>query len=337
MLLSICIPSYNRPESLFNLLSSIDAPTEDVEIIIAEDAAPRRNEVELKVKLFESSSQYRLRYYENPFNLGYDANIRQLVKHASGDYIIFMGDDDLFKQGTLNHYLKFLKKNQEYNYVLRSYEIEHPGGKIEKFLYYPTSTEISAGKESASFLFKRSVSISGFTIRRETALKYMTDKFDGTLLYQLYWVLNIAYNEKTIFCDIPVARVTQSFRNNNTAFGTAIKESKFTPGKISSENSIRFTEGFFEISNDFDKMHGTDITLLIKRDLSKYSYPILSIQRKNGFVNFITYIIDLAKRTGINKTWHYYFYSIALLFLGEKLCDKTIVFIKKQLGYTPEL
>ncbi|MFN5361866.1 MAG: hypothetical protein ACK5B4_02205, partial [Bacteroidota bacterium] len=64
--------------------------------------------------------------------------------------------------------------------------------------------------------------------------------------------------------------------------------------------------------------------------------PILSIQRKNGFLHFIKYSYQLARKTQINKTWHYYFYSFTLLVLGEGICDKAIVFIKKRLGYTPQ-
>jgi hypothetical protein len=103
-------------------------------------------------------------------------------------------------------------------------------------------------------------------IARNRPLGLATSKFDGTLLYQLYLVLHFANFEDTIFCDIPVARVTQSLRKIDTAFGTADKESKFTQGKISQENSIRFTEGFFEISHHFDNANNTDITPLILRD-----------------------------------------------------------------------
>jgi abequosyltransferase len=335
MLLSICIPSYNRPESLLRLLKSVDAPVEKIEIVIAEDHAPRRTEVCNQVNLFKESSVYQVVYHENEKNLGYDANIRSLLSLAKGNFVLFMGDDDSFKPAALAKFIQFLEENRSYNYILRSYEIEHADKKVEIFKYFPQTTVLKAGIESACFLFKRSVSIAGFTIARKRALELATDKFDGTLLYQLHLVLSIAYFEDTIFCDIPVARVTQSFRKNNTAFGTADKESKFTPGKISQENSIRFTEGFFEISQDFDNVHSTNLTSLIKRDLSKYSYPILSIQRKNGFSNFISYCSRLAKRTGINKTWHYYFYSFSLLFLGEGICDKAIFFLKKRLGYTP--
>jgi glycosyltransferase involved in cell wall biosynthesis len=310
-------------------------PYEKIEIVIAEDHAPRRTEVCNQVNLFKESSVYQVVYHENEKNLGYDANLRSLLSLAKGNFVLFMGDDDSFKPAALAKFIKFLEENRSYNYILRSYEIEHADKKVEIFKYFPQTTVLKAGIESACFLFKRSVSIAGFTIARKRALELATDKFDGTLLYQLHLVLSIAYFEDTIFCDIPVARVTQSFRKNNTAFGTADKESKFTPGKISQENSIRFTEGFFEISQDFDNVHSTNLTSLIKRDLSKYSYPILSIQRKNGFSNFISYCSRLAKRTGINKTWHYYFYSFSLLFLGEGICDKAIFFLKKRLGYTP--
>jgi glycosyltransferase involved in cell wall biosynthesis len=337
MLLSICIPSYNRPDSLLQLLKSVDASPDLIEIVIAEDAAPLREVVRSKVQEFKNMSNYEIYYHENAQNLGYDANLRNLIVLAKGEFVLFMGDDDLFKPNALQEYLSFLHFHKNYNYILRSYEIEHANGGIETFKYFSKTTILEAGDTSACFLFKRSVSIAGFTISRKRALELATDKFDGTLLYQLHLVLNIAYFEDTIFCDIPVARVTQSFRKNDTAFGTADKESKFTPGKISQENSIRFTEGFFEISKDFDSEHSTNLTSLIKTDLSKYSYPILSIQRKNGCRSFISYFIRLAKRTGINKTWHFYFYSFSLLLLGEKICDKAIVFIKAKFGYTPQL
>jgi glycosyltransferase involved in cell wall biosynthesis len=314
----------------------VDAPVEKIEIVIAEDHAPRRIEVCNQVNLFKESSAYQVVYHENEKNLGYDANLRSLLSLAKGNFVLFMGDDDSFKPAALAKFIKFLEENRSYNYILRSYEIEHADKKVEIFKYFPQTTVLKAGIESACFLFKRSVSIAGFTINRRKALELSTSQFDGTLLYQLHLVINIAYLEDTIFCDIPVAKVTQSFRDNNVAFGTAANETKFTPGKISQENSIRFTEGFFEISDDFDKKQGTKLSELIKKDLSRYSYPILSIQRKNGFSNFFQYIIKLANRTGINQTWHYYFYSFCLLFLGEKICDRGIILIKKKLGYTPQ-
>ena len=43
--LSICIPSYNRPQQLGELLASVDCNPTDIEIVICEDLAPKRLEV----------------------------------------------------------------------------------------------------------------------------------------------------------------------------------------------------------------------------------------------------------------------------------------------------
>jgi hypothetical protein len=123
-----------------------------------------------------------------------------------------MGDDDSFKPEALAEFIQFLEENRSYNYILRSYVIEHADKKVEIFKYFPQTTVLKEVIESACFFFKRSVSIAGFTIARKRALELATDEFDGTLLYQLHLVLSIAYFEDTIFCDITVARVTQSFR-----------------------------------------------------------------------------------------------------------------------------
>lgn len=97
-LVSICIPSYNRPVELRRLLESIDAKKhkDDIEIVICEDKSPNRPKIGEQVREFMSKSDYNVVYHENEENLGYDRNLKNLIRRASGEYIIFMGDDDLF-------------------------------------------------------------------------------------------------------------------------------------------------------------------------------------------------------------------------------------------------
>ena len=165
--LTICIPSYNRPSELRNLLASIDCIPAEVEIVICEDLAPKRDEVRTAVSLFAESSAYPTHYYENTINRGFDGNLRRLVECAAGEYIMFMGDDDLFVPGALNQFIDFLKENCDKPYVLRSYLTEHPDGRTEYFRYLPKSEVLPAGEATVAWLFKRSVSLCGFTIARE--------------------------------------------------------------------------------------------------------------------------------------------------------------------------
>lgn len=337
MLISICIPTYNRPKELVRLLDSIDCAVDAVEIVICENDSPARAETGTAVSRFISRSPYKVVYRENEKNLGYDGNIRRLIEVASGDFVVFMGDDDWFIPGAFDRYIGFLSAHRQVAYVLRSYCAEHADGAIESFRYCAAVRYFKPSVETCAFMFKRSVSLAGLTFKRSSALAGATDRFDGTLLYQLHLVLETVFAEPSVFCDIPVAIAAQTFRTEKGHFGTSEKESRFQPGKVTPGNSIMFTRGFFEIAGAFDGKHGTKVSELIAVDLSKYSYPILSIQRKNGLWHFLKYSVALSRQTPINKTWHFVFYAFALALLGEGLCDKSIVWLKGRIGYTPSL
>lgn len=335
-LLSICVPSYNRPEELSRLFSSVDCDPDTIEIVVCEDCAPSREQVRKAVEDFQTRSKYVLRYEENLANLGYDANLRRLIEIASGEFVLFMGDDDWFNKGALDQFLEFLKANRDVGYVLRSYLGMHPDGKLEPFRYLNGPKRFPAGLSTCAWMYKRTVSICGVTFKRESALKYSSDRFDGSLLYQLYLVLEVCYREPSVYSNIPVAIAAQTYREDKPQFGAAAKEKgKFQPGKVTVDNSINFSKGFFQIARSFDDEHCANLIELITTDLSRYSYPFLSIQRKRGVREFLTYAHRLAIETGMNATWHYYFYTFSLLIFGERICDLVIFRIKQRLGHTP--
>jgi len=143
--LSICIPSYNRPELLARLLRSIDVPGDTVEIVICEDMAPNRERVREEVQEFQASTPYRVRYFENTQNLGYDRNLRELIGKARGEFIVFMGDDDRFVPGKLDDFIGYLRSQPDVGYVLRSYLVEHDDGRSELFRYFPRSERFEQG------------------------------------------------------------------------------------------------------------------------------------------------------------------------------------------------
>ena len=120
-LISICIPSYNRPLELNRLLNSIEnIKKELVQIVICEDNAPKRNEIRLVVEKFKNNSRYSLKYCENIKNLGHGGNFRECIKQADGEFIVFMGDDDMFIPGKIDDYCNFIKNNLQCGYILRS-------------------------------------------------------------------------------------------------------------------------------------------------------------------------------------------------------------------------
>jgi glycosyltransferase involved in cell wall biosynthesis len=335
-LLSICIPAYNRPKELLALIQSVDCDPTQVEIVIAEDKSPGREAIGQAVRAFSASSPYRILYHENPVNLGYDGNIRNLVALASGRWVLFMGDDDLFVPTALDRFLEFLGQQEDKKYVLRSYVVEHDDGKVERFQYLPTTTPLEAGEATVSWLFKRSVTICGFTIDRDLAHAAASSELDGTLLYQIYLMAEVCLLHPSVYCDFPVARAVQTYRQDKPMFGASEAEKgKYTPGSISPDNSINFSRAYLDLCAWLDHKHGTHLGQSVLLDLSKYSYPFLSIQRKRGRKAFLAYAKRLETELGFGISVHFHLYKWGLAILGEKACDGLIILVKRLVGHTP--
>lgn len=336
-LVSICIPAFNRPKHIVDLLESIDCHTDDIEVVICEDYSPDRLKIREAINTFKQSTIYNVQYFENEDNLGFDGNIRELVKRSSGRYLVYMGDDDLFIKGALDKYLMFLNDNDNHSYVLRSYISRLAGNSIENFNYLPKTTMLEPGEKTVAWLFKRSVVLCGFTISREEAVKYNTSELDGTLLYQVYLMACVCLNKSSIYCDIPIAEVGVVFEDNSMFGSSKAEKDKYSTGKITDDNSINFTKSYFEVTEYIDRVYNVNITENVRVSLSKYSYPFLVIQRKRGLVQFLRYANRLQKDCGLGITYHFYIYKWSLAILGERMCNKIIRMMKKLFSYTPNL
>jgi len=334
--ISICIPSYNRPETLRRLLNSIDAKIEpELEVVIYEDKSPKREEIRAVVEKFKKEKNYRTIYRENKTNLGFDKNLKELIRNARGEWIVFMGDDDDFAPQALDKLMVFLKRHPALGYVLKSHLAYEENRKAEKFRYYGATKFFEPGPNSYIALFRKSVFISGFIIRRELILPYLIDEFDGTLLFQLYLLAETTLKHPSAYFDEPLTRAYRE--GNRPFFGMAESEKKlYTPGAITIENSINFLKGFFKITQFIDQKHNLNSTSAIKKDMSKYFYPSLAIQRNKGIRIFWDYVKKL-NQLGFNITFYYYLYVILLIIFGKRICDNGIRILKNILGKTPQL
>lgn len=335
-LISICILSYNRPHTLDRLLQSVDANEhEEVEIVVCEDKSPKREEVKNVVDTYKKNSPFSVVYCENEKNLGFDGNVRECIKRSSGSWVVFMGDDDAFIPGALQKLISFIRIHDELGYILRSYRMVYENGPTELFRYYSGNIFFDPGERSYFELFRKSVFISGFTIKRELAMPHLIDIFDGTLLFQLYLVAEVLLKYPSAYFDEPLTE--QYERELSPFFGNSEAEKKlYTPGTVTVENSINFMTGFSKITEYVDKKYNLKSTAFIKKDISKYSYPILSIQRERGIKVFLSYVGKLNK-LGFNVTPYYYIYVLSLVLFGKKFCDGAIKLIKSVLGRTPKL
>jgi glycosyltransferase involved in cell wall biosynthesis len=87
-LFSIIVPAYGRPQLLAEALGSVLAQTiQDFECIVVDDASPSPVDV---------PDDPRIRLVRREMNGGLPAARNTGLQHASGRYVVFLDDDDLF-------------------------------------------------------------------------------------------------------------------------------------------------------------------------------------------------------------------------------------------------
>lgn len=91
-LISICIPTYQRPELLRQAIASCLAQTyEPIEIIVCDDS---KDDASADV-IHQLNRPDRIRYYRNQPSLGQAGNVNRLFDLAQGDQLVLLHDDDL--------------------------------------------------------------------------------------------------------------------------------------------------------------------------------------------------------------------------------------------------
>lgn len=93
MLISIGIPTYNRPAGLKKTLECLTKQTyNDLEIIISDNCSPS-SEVQ-RIALEFAEIDPRIKFHKQPNNMGPAFNFKFVLNQAHGDYFMWAADDD---------------------------------------------------------------------------------------------------------------------------------------------------------------------------------------------------------------------------------------------------
>ena len=117
-LISFCIPTYNRPDTLCMTLSSILTQEEKCpyEIVISDNS--ETDETATLMKTFRGNS--KIRYYRNSTNIGSAANFTKVISLATGRYVWLMSDDDCLHTGALSRMTNLLSREPNLVYIFAS-------------------------------------------------------------------------------------------------------------------------------------------------------------------------------------------------------------------------
>ncbi len=179
MLLSICVPTYNRPESIKIILEGfVNFQNDELEIIISDDNIIS-NENEVVVKNFNDK---RIKYFRNEKNLNFGANMLKSIERSKGEFIYILMDDDNLVKESIPWILNVLKKYKN---------ITHLTGSIgnnknsEKKLYVENKDKYyKKGLESLNELLFHVIHASGIILKREALNLKKADKYLGFLYMQ---------------------------------------------------------------------------------------------------------------------------------------------------------
>lgn len=129
ILLSICVPTYNRPLALKRLLTSlINQVTDEVELIIGDDGDFYETQKIVK----EFSQYYNLIHFKNLDNPSFYTNLLSVTSRARGKYVWWLGDDDeLLPNATLS-VLNLIKKYQNISFIWANYVFDGSHGRVIK-------------------------------------------------------------------------------------------------------------------------------------------------------------------------------------------------------------
>ena len=336
-LISICIPTYNRPVELKRLLESIDTTKyDDVNIVISENCSPKQKETREVVEAYKANSKYEVLYFENERNIGYDKNIRALLNRSTGRFSMFFSDDDVFMPEAMDGFVEFVRQHKDVGFVLRSYRNIYEDGSHQDFRYYDENKVFPAGKETSIEIYDKTCFLSGFTIRTEYAREYVTDELDGYLLYQQYLLLEVCRRYPAAYSRILISK---ALPENIHYFGESEEEKELFKGHdMDGKNNLNLVLGDFKVINYVANKYHDDTAKRIGKNLAKLSYPSLAVEcrKKRGLKSFVKYSNELRK-IGYGVSIYFYIYFFALLIFGAPFCDKVIVYLKRKIGHRPKL
>jgi hypothetical protein len=181
--LTVAIPHYRHRRYLEVVVASILAQDLDsFEIVVSDDCSPDDSQQVIPEILHRSGRPFR--YYVQPANLGYDANVRFCLAAAQGEYVLLLGNDDaLAGPDSLRRISDVLRKLDRPLVAFVNYS-DYATGVVTR---RAQSTQLLGSGPDTAIRFFRSFSfVSGLLFAREAARQHETDAWDGSIYYQIY-------------------------------------------------------------------------------------------------------------------------------------------------------
>jgi glycosyltransferase involved in cell wall biosynthesis len=215
--ISICVPTFQRVNFLKRLLESIAVQVyRDFEVIVTDDSPGS----EVQALCEQYNGNFIIHYIKNPNTLGTPANWNQAIKHARGEWIKLMHDDDWFSSP--NSLKIFVEKiTPQYKFISSGYSRIYDNNIKAPEKIISSSSKNKAVEKQPALLFANNI-IGPPSV---TLVHHSVDlKYDETLKWRVdidFYIRVLAQEHKFIYIDqllinvgMSASQITQSSIND---------------------------------------------------------------------------------------------------------------------------
>lgn len=150
-LLSICVPTFQRAEIVYNtVINHLKFEGKEIEVVVSDNGS-----LDHTVELLNNIRDRRLKIYTNEVNRGFQYNLFNVVKKASGHFVCTMSDQDILDHSELRQVLCWIKEFVEDNY------------EVGVIISGQSSNIITKKQELMNILYGRASYMSGIILNKD--------------------------------------------------------------------------------------------------------------------------------------------------------------------------
>ncbi len=319
MLISFCIPTYNRANYLYKTVNHIlKYKGDEIEIVVSDNASSDNTE-----KLLMSITDPRVKYNRNKENFGFDINLLKCVEMARGKFLFFLADDDIIELKEIPWILETIKHNHDITQILGSIGDKRSG---QNGIYFKLDDmKLSLGEESLSKLCFIKSYLGGTILKRDIldinqAKKYIGFNYIHQILMVNAMILGNTISTSKILCYIP---------KNPALITHALMLDGYSKGKkyFHPLSRISQIEYRIKIINDLLKKFPGTYKKLLNRERKYASNPLIELLLNNNinFFKFFPIYLRIRELSNSLRFWINFVYILItqfiykIMYLGSKI------------------
>lgn len=172
-LVSVVIPTYNRPHYLrLALASAVAQSYRNLEIIVHDNSSPQDI-----ISVVAEFKDPRIRFFRNETNIGLTRNILAGIRKATGSFVALLGDDDLWSPEFVSKLVPPLHADRDVVVSFCDHDVIDSEGRLDVVLSEKWRNQfgrsvlrdgVVESLEEVALVFRSICIVSGAIIRRET-------------------------------------------------------------------------------------------------------------------------------------------------------------------------